>query len=51
METIATTLAGTVIALLLTVGIGKADCIAECISTGGGMQCTSCDAPKDGEVR
>jgi len=52
MNGIATMLAATVVVLTMTVGgIGKAECISECLGNGGGMQCTSCDSPKDGEIR
>jgi hypothetical protein len=51
METIAALFIATVGAFLLTVGIGSADCISECIGNGSGMQCTSCDSPKDGDSR
>ncbi len=53
MNGIATMLAGTVVVLTMTVGgIGKAECISECLgSAGSSMHCTSCDSPKDGEIR
>jgi hypothetical protein len=51
METIAAVIVAMVAAFLLTMAIGKADCISECFGNGGGMQCTTCDSPKDGESR
>lgn len=42
-------LGGMVVGLVLTTGIGKADCISECFGNGNGMQCTTCDSPKDGQ--
>jgi hypothetical protein len=51
MQTITAVFVAIVGAFLLTVGIGKADCISECINGSGGMQCSSCDSPKDGDSR
>ena len=51
METIAAVIVAMVAVFLLTIGIGKADCISGCFGNGSGMQCTSCDSPKDGESR
>ncbi|SPM37351.1 hypothetical protein BN973_02457 [Mycobacterium rhizamassiliense] len=51
METITALFVAAVGAFLLTIGIGKADCISECITSGGGIQCTSCDSPHDGDSK
>jgi hypothetical protein len=51
METIAAVIVAMIAVFLLTIGIGKADCISGCFGNGSGMQCTSCDSPKDGESR
>jgi hypothetical protein len=42
-------IATTVAAFLLVIGVGKSECISECFGNGNGMQCGSCDSPKDGD--
>jgi hypothetical protein len=42
-------IATTVAAFLLIIGVGKSECISECFGNGNGMQCGSCDSPKDGD--
>lgn len=49
VETIATFLAGIIVLLVLTTGIGNADCISQCIGNTDVMHCTTCDSPKDGQ--
>lgn len=51
MQTLASLFIASVGAFLLIIGVGSADCISECFGNGAGMQCTSCDSPKDGESR
>jgi hypothetical protein len=49
MNGFATLIATTVAAFLLIIGVGKSECISECFGNGNGMQCGSCDSPKDGD--
>jgi hypothetical protein len=51
METVTALFVAAVGAFLLTVGIGKTDCISECITTGAGIQCTACDMPNVGNSK
>ncbi|MEE6137357.1 hypothetical protein SKC41_13605 [Mycobacterium sp. 050128] len=51
MNTIATLIATTIAAFLLIIGFGQAECFSECYGNGTGMQCGTCDSPKDGESR
>lgn len=49
MNGFATLIATIVAAFLLIIGVGKSECISECFGNGNGMQCGSCDSPKDGD--
>jgi hypothetical protein len=51
MTTFASLIATSIAAFLLFMGLGTAECITECFGNGTGMQCGSCDSPKDGESR
>jgi hypothetical protein len=43
MEAVAAVVMAIVGAFLLTIGVGKVDCISECLGSGNSMQCRICD--------
>jgi hypothetical protein len=46
MEAVAAVVMAIVGAFLLTIGVGKVDCISECLGSGNSMQCRICDFPQ-----